>query len=163
MNIILIFSILFFAGACYNVINGNYSEAIGGIIFTAILFGLYWHFKGEKKKAEEFTEWIIINKDQVNNYSLDYNGYPIDKETELVQYQACISFLLFTVKLSSRFYVKESLSSGLANVLYTLVTLLLGWWGLPWGPIYTIQVIIKNITGGKKVKVESMINMDIAS
>ncbi|MHB1392353.1 MAG: hypothetical protein ACYCYE_04600 [Clostridia bacterium] len=158
MNLILIFSILFFGGACYNVINRNYSEAIGGIIFTAISFGLYWHFRGEKKRAEEFAEWIIINKDQVSNNSLDYNGYPIDKETELVQYQACISFLLFTVKVSSRFYVKGSLSSSIAKILYTLATLLLGWWGIPWGPIYTIQVIIKNITGGNKVKVENMIN-----
>jgi hypothetical protein len=27
----------------------------------------------------------------------------------------------------------------------------LGWWGIPWGPIYTIQSLSKNISGGKDV------------
>lgn len=163
MKLLLLFSILFFGGACYNILNGDYSEAVAGIIFAGVLFGLYWYFRGEKKKAEEFVKWVFANRNQISTNGLDYNGYSVDNETELVQYQACISFLIFTVKVPSRFFIKESLSSSIAKVFYTLATLLLGWWGIPWGPIYTIQVIIKNLTGGNKVKVENMSSLDFAS
>ena len=35
--------------------------------------------------------------------------------------------------------------------MYTLISLLLGWWGIPWGPVYTIGSIFNNPTGGKDV------------
>jgi hypothetical protein len=31
------------------------------------------------------------------------------------------------------------------------VNLLLGWWGIPWGPIYTIGAAYRHIVGGKDV------------
>ena len=34
---------------------------------------------------------------------------------------------------------------------WTLLTLLAGWWGIPWGPIYTIQSLVVNLKGGKDV------------
>jgi hypothetical protein len=33
---------------------------------------------------------------------------------------------------------------------YTLLTLLVGWWGIPWGPIFTIQALITNLRGGHR-------------
>jgi hypothetical protein len=32
----------------------------------------------------------------------------------------------------------------------TLVTWLLGWWGLPWGPFYTLHALVHNLLGGRK-------------
>lgn len=32
------------------------------------------------------------------------------------------------------------------------ITWLLGWWGFPWGPIYSIQAIFTNLFGGKRPK-----------
>ncbi|MFQ6403237.1 J domain-containing protein [Methylophilus sp. 'Pure River'] len=32
----------------------------------------------------------------------------------------------------------------------SLVTWLFGWWGLPWGPIYSIQTLLVNMFGGKR-------------
>lgn len=32
----------------------------------------------------------------------------------------------------------------------TLITWALGWWGIPWGPIYTLQAIFTNLVGGKQ-------------
>jgi hypothetical protein len=34
-------------------------------------------------------------------------------------------------------------------LLCSVVSLLLGWWGLPWGPIRTVQSIFVNLTGGQ--------------
>jgi DnaJ domain len=32
----------------------------------------------------------------------------------------------------------------------TLVTWLLGWWGLPWGPFYTLHALVHNLLGGRQ-------------
>jgi hypothetical protein len=34
---------------------------------------------------------------------------------------------------------------------WTALTVLLGWWGIPWGPIRTIQCLITNLSGGKDI------------
>lgn len=37
---------------------------------------------------------------------------------------------------------------------FTLLSLLFGWWGIPWGPIYTIGALITNFSGGRDVTQE---------
>ena len=34
---------------------------------------------------------------------------------------------------------------------HSLITLLLGWWGIPWGPIRTVQALYINLRGGQMV------------
>jgi hypothetical protein len=36
-------------------------------------------------------------------------------------------------------------------IQYSLISLLFGWWGIPWGPIWTISTIVTNAGGGKDV------------
>lgn len=38
-----------------------------------------------------------------------------------------------------------------------LLSLVAGWWGIPWGPIYTIQSVYNNSRGGKDVT-EAVVN-----
>jgi hypothetical protein len=35
------------------------------------------------------------------------------------------------------------------------LTSLLGWWGIPWGPIYSIQSLVTNFRGGKQVQFQA--------
>lgn len=42
---------------------------------------------------------------------------------------------------------------------YTMLTLFVGWWGIPWGPIYTIMCLATNLGGGKDVTSEVMERM----
>ena len=34
---------------------------------------------------------------------------------------------------------------------YSLISLLFGWWGIPWGPIWTLGTVFKNLGGGVDV------------
>ena len=58
-----------------------------------------------------------------------------------------LSVILMTYKrgwshiLCSRCRIKYSL-------LFNLENWLLGWWGFPWGPIYTVEALLKNLAGG---------------
>jgi hypothetical protein len=70
----------------------------------------------------------------------------------LVVYEYCISVILMSFRRSSAvFFIPPgsgALTSGLA---YTLCSLLLGWWGIPWGPLWTIRSLVVNCSGGKDV------------
>jgi hypothetical protein len=74
-----------------------------------------------------------------------------------VLYQYCISILVMTFKRPSNIYfVKAGDGSVGKGIGFSLLTLLLGWWGIPWGPIYTIQSLWVNFRGGRDVTQEIM-------
>lgn len=71
---------------------------------------------------------------------------------KLVCYEYCISILIMTFKRSSDVhFIKSGESAFVKGLGYTLISLLFGWWGFPFGPIYTIGALICNCGGGKNV------------
>lgn len=71
---------------------------------------------------------------------------------KFVIYQYCISIIILTFKRNSDvFFIKSGENPVTRGLLYTLISLLIGWWGFPWGPIYTIGTIVTNCRGGKEV------------
>jgi hypothetical protein len=79
---------------------------------------------------------------------------------KFVMYQYCISILVLTFRRSSNVYfIRHEENAVLKGLPFTLLSLLLGWWGIPWGPIYTIQSIWVNFSGGKDVTKEIMPSM----
>jgi len=67
-------------------------------------------------------------------------------------YEYCISALIMTFKRSSDIYfIRGGEGSVFRGLGFTLLTLLLGWWRIPWDPIYTIGAVITNLSGGKDV------------
>lgn len=80
-----------------------------------------------------------------------------------VVFQYTISILLMTFKRGSAvFYFKPGEGSMGKGMPYTLLTLLLGWWGFPWGPIYSVMSIATNLGGGKDVTNDVMENIRAA-
>src|SRR5262245_3235079 len=66
-----------------------------------------------------------------------------------------ISIVILTFRRGSDVYFVKSGESAVGKGLsYTLLTLLAGWWGIPWGPIYTIGSVVTNLSGGKDVTSE---------
>ena len=69
-----------------------------------------------------------------------------------VVYQYCISIVVLTFRRSSAIqYIgpgQDRIGPGLP---YTLISLILGWWGFPFGPIFTIASVWNNSRGGKNV------------
>ena len=69
-----------------------------------------------------------------------------------VMFQYCISVLVLSFKRSSAIYfVKPGESAFGKGLPYSLISLLLGWWGIPWGPIWTFICLATNLSGGKDV------------
>jgi hypothetical protein len=84
----------------------------------------------------------------------------LQQGAKFVIYQYCISLLIITFKRSSNIYfISHENNAVLKGIPFTLLSLLLGWWGIPWGPIYTIQSVWVNFNGGKDVTKEVLASM----
>lgn len=74
-----------------------------------------------------------------------------------VMFTYCVSFLVMTLRRPTDvFFVKANESAVGKGMPYTLLSLVLGWWGIPWGFIYTPMAVIENLSGGKVVTAEVM-------
>ena len=79
---------------------------------------------------------------------------------KFVIFSYCISILVMTFRRSSDIYfIKAGESTFGVSIGYTLVSLLLGWWGIPWGPIFTIGALFTNLGGGKDVTKEILASL----
>jgi hypothetical protein len=72
-----------------------------------------------------------------------------------VVFSYCISVVILTFKRSSDvvFLRRDEDGAGLA-IGYSALSGTLGWWGIPWGPIWTIAALISNARGGRDVTLE---------
>lgn len=76
----------------------------------------------------------------------------VRKGGRFVIYLYAVSILVLTFRRSSEVRFLKAGQSGIVPGLpWTLLTLVAGWWGIPWGPIYSIQSIYTNVTGGRDV------------
>ena len=76
----------------------------------------------------------------------------LQKGGRFVMYEYAISILIMTFYRSSNITFVKADENGMVKGLgFTFLTFLLGWWGIPWGPIRSVQALITNFKGGKDV------------
>lgn len=67
-------------------------------------------------------------------------------------FEYCISLILVSFRRRSDIYfLRSSESVWRKSIGFTLITVLFGWWGIPWGPIYTARALFINLRGGVDV------------
>ena len=69
--------------------------------------------------------------------------------SRFVFFEYTISLIFLTLRRPSNVYFLRARETAfLRSLPYCLISLFLGWWGLPWGIIYTPLTIILNLSGG---------------
>jgi hypothetical protein len=67
-------------------------------------------------------------------------------------YAFTISLIVVTFKRTSGVYLVRSGKNAIVKgIPYTLLSFFFGWWGIPYGPKYTLESIRTNLRGGKDV------------
>jgi hypothetical protein len=76
---------------------------------------------------------------------------------KFVYFEYTVSIAIATFKRPTDIYFIDA-NESTAKHSWHLSTLtgIMGWWGIPWGPIYTIGAFITNFGGGKDVTAEIM-------
>ena len=84
-------------------------------------------------------------------------GYPVTLQTEIVRYEAAVSVLYVSSRFSSPFLLVGRDNTALWQYGMSVLALLIGWWGIPWGPIFTIQALRNNLRGGTRFRLSELI------
>jgi hypothetical protein len=86
----------------------------------------------------------------IEGMSLDDLKLEIRQGGKFVLYQYCISVVIMTFKRPSNIYfVRANQSRVVKGLPFVLISLLFGWWGIPWGPIYSVQSLATDLSGGE--------------
>ena len=93
-----------------------------------------------------------MNIKNIEGLTIEDINREINNGGKFVLFQYTVSFLIMTLKRPTDIYfVRANEKSSAKGMPYTLLSAVLGWWGIPWGPIYTVQSLTSNIKGGKDV------------
>lgn len=83
--------------------------------------------------------------------------YEEEKGGRFVYFAYTISLIVVTFKRTSGVYlIRNGESAYTKGVPFTILSLLFGWWGIPYGPKCTLESIRTNLKGGKDVTDEVM-------
>lgn len=97
----------------------------------------------------------MANIKNIEGLSVNDINRELSNGAKFVVFQYCFSIIIMTFKRGSDIYfVKAGESTVKHSIGFTLITLLFGWWGIPWGPIHSIGSLYANLTGGKDVTQE---------
>jgi hypothetical protein len=78
--------------------------------------------------------------------------FELQRGARFVLFQYCISIIVLTFRRASNIYfLRQGENAVTKGLPFTLLSLVAGWWGIPWGPIYTVQSVYNNSRGGKDV------------
>lgn len=139
----------FFIFMAYIFLSNDSADSSDLIIIPSVLaayFILFFLFRwNEQRHSGKILEWIYGNSDSIKNGTARYRKRPVDKTTKLVQYKICISFIAFTAKIDTRLMFGGGAVSNITKIFCTLFTTGFGWWGIPWGPVYTFSSILHNL------------------
>lgn len=76
----------------------------------------------------------------------------INRGGRFVVYQYVVSLVFITFRRNAPLeFIPAGENAATKSLPWTLITLLLGWWGIPFGFIYTPIVLRKNLRGGTDV------------
>jgi hypothetical protein len=135
---------------------------VGASIFlitvsTAIAVGtaycLYRQFKWAQEN-QRFTAWLVANAEKIrNNHPVYFRSQKISLETELVRHHLVFSALILSCRVQTRWIIKGKESRFWNAIAASLYTLFYGWWGIPFGIIWTPVAVVKNLSGATSVRV----------
>src|SRR3954470_17822871 len=103
----------------------------------------------EVDPISEDSAMSIVGLDGLSNEEIREE---LDRGARFVVFEYCISIIVLTFKRSSKVhFIRSDEGTFGKGIGFTLLSLVLGWWGFPWGIIYTISSVATNCSGGKDV------------
>jgi hypothetical protein len=91
----------------------------------------------------------------IEGMSADQVRQEVRNGGRFVIFQYVISILVMSFNRPSDIYfVRADEKAWTKGIGHTILSLFLGWWGFPWGLIYTPMAIYTNLMGGKDVTSE---------
>jgi len=107
----------------------------------------------------KFARWLAANIDAIVDGRAELRGARVSAETELVTFDFAFSVIVASFKIPSQMFVVGHHRIWPWRLTYTLLSFVFGWWGIPWGPIYTIQALHTNLKSLNRRRIIDMIDL----
>lgn len=155
----LVVAALFGAGFIANVITDDVrlDNTLFQAIAIALLLAAYAFLRGQNRRREELERFLAENVEQIRAATATFHGVPVTYATQLDVYEIVISYVIVTVRYPTRPVLVGASGSRSLRAFAIATTLLLGWWGIPWGPIWTVRSIARNARRSKRITVGELI------
>ena len=153
----IIVSMVFYTASFFSF-GSSTANFIFQLVIGTLLFFIFLYLRHDRRKQEAFQLWLNANRLQILTDKAYYYNLEITRETRFVRYDIAISFFLFSTRRQSRLFIKEVHFTPIHLFVFTFITLFFGWWSVPVGPIRTLAVLWKNITGGHRLSGQDLIN-----
>lgn len=158
----IIFGAIFVISAIVNIIDGDLSNAYAAGSISLILFGVHLLHRQQERQTSAFLTMLMENKEEMKrdrSKPMFWEDIPLTYDSYVVQYQMCTSILFMTWENATTYLSDQSPRRYQMNLVSSLIALITGWWGIPWGPICTVRSLYRNMRGGIKTPVSDLINM----
>ena len=146
----LLVGVLAVSGGVGSLRDGDTIAAATGFAIGAFLLAAFVHQRREQRVAAEFRSWLAANAAAILQRGGAQCGDTwVTADTRTRQLTLCISMIVVGFKLPSRPLIEGHDTIGARAVLYSLLTMMLGWWSLH-GLLWTPVAMVHNLRGGKE-------------
>jgi hypothetical protein len=157
--VVAVVALLFVIGAAYNFTLGHdRTDAVWGLVVGLLLGAIYVYARREERLQRQFLVWLKQNAEAVHAGGAVYRDVTITRDTVVRQFGVCMSALVVSFRTRSRHLIVGHDAVALTGIVSTVASLLLGWWGIPWGPVYTVMVAARNLRGGSRQTVGELLD-----
>ena len=86
----------------------------------------------------------------------------VRRGAKCVRFEYCVSVVFATFRCESAVYFTDSWQERyLRGLPFSVLSLLLGPWGVPWGPVVTAQSVWANLSGGRDMTAQILADLDV--
>lgn len=153
---LVVLLILLVAGLVHLVM-GHFADAGVLLGFVGVVGAVLYVMRRERQKGVDFLLWLQTNQPSIEKGWSYYEDRKVTSNTVLTQYQACVSLFILTLRFRSPRRIVGSPENQTTAIVYTLISAVAGWWGIPWGFVYTPQAIYRNLKGGYRQTVRELL------
>jgi hypothetical protein len=91
----------------------------------------------------------IYGRKHLNDFELEQE---LQRGGKIVRYRFAFSIIVMSFKRTSPAYFIPAGKKSFAPVFWSIISVIFGLWGIPWGPIFVFQTVKHNIEGGEVIK-----------
>jgi hypothetical protein len=155
---ILVLGIVFVISGISNLQSHEQTDAAACFGLGALLLAIFFHQRREQRTEAGFNTWLLANAAAIQAGGATYHDRLITVSTPTRQLTLCVSLLVVGFRLPSRPLIAGVDPMGGRVAVYTLGTLLLGWWSLH-GLFWTPGALLTNLRGGRESTVGQLLGL----
>lgn len=150
---------LFVLGFFVNVVN-NEAEPVNTLIqwlIVGVCIAGFAFMQREDRERAALLRFMHENVAAIRAGEASYRGFTLTYATRVRTCEIVLSFLVVSLTVPSRLIIVGGPRHRSVQVACSLITFVFGWWGLPWGPLWTIKAITNNLRGKPEVTVGELL------